>query len=75
MNEDLKSTGITIPYLAHENILARLERTVHRLWILCMILILILVATNTAWLFYECSRVDGLHQLIQQEGAPNHDAK
>lgn len=42
-----------VPYLVHEGILARFERTVKRLWILVLILILLLVGTNVAWLIYE----------------------
>ena len=43
----------TIPYLAHESAMARMERMVKRLWILCIILIALLVGTNVAWLYYE----------------------
>lgn len=43
----------TIPYYAHEGMMARMERTIRRLWILCIILILLLAGTNAAWLWYE----------------------
>jgi hypothetical protein len=42
-----------IPYVAFESALARLERTNRRLFILCVILILLLLATNMGWLYYE----------------------
>lgn len=42
-----------IPYIAFESACARLERTNRRLWILCMILILLLFGTNLAWVAYE----------------------
>lgn len=42
-----------IPYFVHEGIMARMERTVRRLWILCIILILLLAGTNGAWIWYE----------------------
>lgn len=37
----------------NELIFARFERTNRRLWILCIILILTLIATNAGWLYYE----------------------
>ena len=42
-----------IPYVAFESALARLERTNRRLFILCVILILLLLATNMGWLYWE----------------------
>lgn len=42
-----------IPYYAHEGILARMERTIKRLWVLCIILIALLAITNGAWIWYE----------------------
>lgn len=36
-----------------EIFIAVLERTIRRLWILCIILIILLVGTNIAWLYYE----------------------
>lgn len=43
----------TIPYAAHESAMARAERNLKRLWILIIILVLLLVGTNIAWLVYE----------------------
>jgi hypothetical protein len=40
-------------YLAIESALARLDRTNRRLFILCIILILLLLATNIGWLYWE----------------------
>ena len=40
-------------YLAIESALARLDRTNRRLFILCVILILLLLATNIGWLYWE----------------------
>lgn len=42
-----------IPYFAHEGIMARMERTIKRLWVLCIILIILLAGSNAAWLWYE----------------------
>ena len=43
----------TIPYIAHESEVARLERVIKRLWILCIIIFLALIATNAGWMYYE----------------------
>ena len=36
-----------------ESTIAPLERTIKRLWILCILLIILLVGTNIGWLIYE----------------------
>ena len=47
-----------VPYIVHESIMARMERTIRRLWILCIILILLLAGTNGAWIWYENQFMD-----------------
>ena len=42
-----------IPYICHEGDMARAERTIRRLWILCILLVVLLVGTNIAWIHYE----------------------
>ena len=42
-----------VPYIVHESILARMERTIKRLWILCIIMFLALVLSNGVWIYYE----------------------
>ena len=42
-----------IPYFCHEGDMARAERTIKRLWILCILLIVLLVGTNIAWIHFE----------------------
>lgn len=42
-----------IPYIVFESATARQERTIKRLWILCIILIVSLLGTNAGWLWYE----------------------
>ena len=37
----------------YEDAVTRLERTIEKLWILSVILVLLLVGTNGAWLYYE----------------------
>lgn len=48
----------TIPYFAHEGIVARMERANRRLWILCIVLILLLAGTNGAWVYFESQFAD-----------------
>lgn len=42
-----------IPYIAFESAQARLERTIRRLWIALLLLVVLLVASNCAWIYYE----------------------
>lgn len=42
-----------IPYFVHEGEVARLERTIKRLWILCIIIFVAFVLSNAAWIYYE----------------------
>ena len=42
-----------IPFVMHEADMTRMERTIRRLWILCIILIILLFGTNAGWLYYE----------------------
>lgn len=47
-----------VPYIVHESAMARQERTIKRLWILLIILICLLMATNGAWIAYEAQFTD-----------------
>lgn len=42
-----------ISFVAFESVCTRFERTIKRLWILVIILTVLLVGTNCAWLYYE----------------------
>lgn len=46
-------TENNVPYIVHEGALARMERTIKRLWILAILLAVFLVGTNAAWIWYE----------------------
>ena len=48
----------TIPYIAHESEVARLERVIKRLWILCIIIFVCLIGTNAFWLWKESQYED-----------------
>lgn len=56
-----------IPYFIHEGMMARMERTIRRLWILCIILILLLAGTNGAWIWYESQFEDIVTTEVSQD--------
>lgn len=41
----------SVPYIVHEASMARMERNIKRLWITVLVLIVMLVATNGAWIW------------------------
>ena len=47
--------------------MARLERSNKRLWILCLILIVLLVGSNIAWLSYEAQFQEVTTTTVEQE--------
>ena len=54
-----------IPYYVHEGEMARQERHIKRLWILCIIIFVALIATNAGWIWYESQFED---IVMTQEG-------
>ena len=44
-----------IQYIAFESVTSRQERTIKRLWLLCLVLIIALLGTNAGWIYYESS--------------------
>ena len=48
----------SVPYIFHEASMARMERQAKRLWIAVLLLIVLIVGTNAAWLYYESSFED-----------------
>ena len=63
-----------IPYFAHEGIVAKMERANRRLWILCIVLILLLTGTNGAWIYYEAQFIDETLTVTQDVDTGNGDA-
>ena len=51
----IAQTPKDVPYIAHESAVARLKRVIKRLWVLVLVLIVLLAASNAAWLYYESS--------------------
>lgn len=42
-----------VSYIAFESMKATMERTVKRLWIIVLVLIVLLFGTNAAWIYFE----------------------
>ena len=49
----IAQTPKDVPYIAHESAVARLERVIKRLWVLAIVLIVLLAASNAAWIWWE----------------------
>ena len=49
----IAQTPKDVPYIAHESAVARLERIIKRLWVLALVLIVLLAASNAAWIWWE----------------------
>lgn len=66
MEEEIK---VSVPYIVHEGDMARLERTIRRLWILCILLVVMLVGTNAGWFWYESQweTVETTTQEVEQD--------
>lgn len=47
-----------VPYLVYEASMTRLERIIEKLWIIVILLIILLVGSNGAWLYYESQFTD-----------------
>lgn len=48
-----KTSPEAVPYIVHESAMTRAERGSKRLWVVIILLIVLLVGTNGAWLWYE----------------------
>ncbi len=47
-----------VPFAVHESAMARMERTIRRLWILLIVLVVLLVGSNALWIWYEAQFED-----------------
>ena len=56
----------TIPYIAHESEMARLERIIKKMFILCIVLVVVTVGTNIGWLIYE-SQFEDVTTTVTQD--------
>ena len=61
-----ESKTLEIVKFAHEQEAVRQERTIKRLWILCIILISLLAISNIGWIIYE-SQFEDISITAEQE--------
>lgn len=62
-----------VPYIVHEGDMARMERSNRRLWIIVLVLIVLLVGSNIAWLCYENS-MEEVSTTVEQEVEQDNDS-
>ena len=66
----------SIPYFAHEGMMARMERTVKRLWIALIIAVVIIIASNAIWLYawmqYDYVDMDRSIDINADNGTANY---
>ena len=68
----ISQTPKDVPYIAHESAVARLERVIKRLWVLAIVLIVLLAASNAAWIWWE-SQYQTIETTITQENADGYN--
>lgn len=56
----------TIPYYAYDALSMITNKTIRRLWILCIILVVLLVGSNVGWLVYEAQFEDVVTSVEQE---------
>ena len=56
----------SVPYMGQDAAMARVELQAKRLWIAVLVLSVMLVATNGAWILYE-SQMETIYQEVTQE--------
>lgn len=64
----------SVPYIAHEAAMARMERQAKRLWIAVLLLIVLIVGTNAAWLYYEISFEDSVTTTYEADATDGGNA-
>lgn len=47
-----KNSPDPVPFIVHEGEMARMERTIKRLWIAALVMLAVLAATNAAWVLH-----------------------
>ena len=62
-------TPETIPYMAHEFAMVRMERQVKRGWIALIVAICLLFASNIAWLYAWCQYDYTSEEIIVEQDA------
>ena len=57
----------SVPYIVHEGDMARMDRMNKRLWIAIILLVVLLVASNCGWLWYESQFEDEIVTTTTQK--------
>ena len=60
-----------VPFIVHEGMMARAERTAKRLWITILLLIVLLVGTNGLWIWYQSQFEDIAISQENEDGYNN----
>lgn len=55
-----------VPFIVFEDTVIRLERTIKRLWILCIIIFIACVVSNACWIYYESQYIDEVITVEQE---------
>ena len=63
-----------VPFVVHEADMARMERTVKRLWILLLVLVFLFVGSNAAWIWYDSQFVSESTEVEQEIDTGDGDA-
>ena len=58
----------TIPYYVAEGMMDRQSSTIKKLWITCILLIILLVGSNALWIWYESSFEDFVVTQENEDG-------
>ena len=58
----------SVPYIVHEASMARMERHTKRVWIALIICIVMLLASNAAWLYAWCQYDYASYEAITDNG-------
>ena len=67
-----ENPNVVVPYVAHESAMARSERHNKRLWIVILVLIVALIASNLAWIIYE-AQFETVETTIEDKVQENND--
>ena len=69
---DYRETLENVGTYTLEAMMARMDRIIKRLWIVILLLIVLLVASNCAWLWYESSFEDVVITQDNKDGYNNY---
>ena len=68
----IAQTPKDVSYIVHEGDVARLERVIKRMWVFVLLLIILFVASNGAWILWE-SQYQTIETTITQENADGYN--